>query len=153
MLTSHYHKSYITMKVQRLIWFYFCSLNPYAYDIHIYSFANVCMERSLWQAALESPPVHDVGQPVHTGRVCGKQGGVENSWRRHHHEGKAKLQKGVTYLRVRRNMWCRPTGRKERKADTPIACTYGRKLLRRSSWRPACMVRTTVCASKFIPLF
>lgn len=49
-------------------------------------------------------PVHDVGQSVQTDRVSGKHSGVKDAWRRHDHQGKAKLQEGVTHLRKKREL-------------------------------------------------
>lgn len=45
------------------------------------------------------PPVHDVGQSVHTNRVSGQQGWIKDSSRRHHHQGQPVLHKCVTHLR------------------------------------------------------
>lgn len=45
------------------------------------------------------PPVHDEGQSVHADWVGSEKGWIKNSWRRHDHKRKAKLQESVTNLR------------------------------------------------------
>lgn len=57
------------------------------------------MHRGIVEAGSEeSPPVHDVRQSVHANRVGGEQGRIEDSGRRHHHEGEPILHKHVTHL-------------------------------------------------------
>lgn len=55
-------------------------------------------EQSLCYQMNGLPPVHDEGQSVHTDWVGSEKGRIKNSWRRHDHKGKAKLQESVTNL-------------------------------------------------------
>lgn len=49
--------------------------------------AGVCIMITAGCSIEMSPPVHDVGQSVHTDRVSGKQGWVKNSRWRCHYQG------------------------------------------------------------------
>lgn len=65
----------------------------------------ICVERldyknqKYLKKAETGPPVHDVGQPVHTKRLSGQQGWIKDSSRRHHYQGQLVLHKRVTHLR------------------------------------------------------